>query len=72
MKRRREKPQVPADLSIQHVPDELADRLRRADGSELLSLAQALAYARHSGLRTPSESVAMNRADRARDRRVER
>jgi plasmid stability protein len=80
---------MPVDLSIKHVPDQLAERLRRratthhrslqgellamleehlAGEDAPLTLAQALALARSSGLRTASESVEMIRADRDRRR----
>jgi plasmid stability protein len=77
---------MPVSLSIKHVPDELAERLRRraathhrslqgellamleehlAGGGESLTLAQVFDLTRTSGLRTPSQAVAIICADRS-------
>jgi plasmid stability protein len=84
---------MPVDLSIKHVPDQLAERLRHlaarnhrslqgellsmleehlAGKSEALTLGQALAATRGTGLETPSESVSMIRDDRDAGARTRR
>jgi antitoxin FitA len=58
---------MPINLSIKNAPDEMVHRLRqRAERHHRSLQGELLAEVRRLGLRTPSDSAAIIRADRDR------